>query len=136
MVGDATASESVTLPEGRFMKGGRGSESRLLLFDETRGSGRLSCIGTGRFGPSVAVVNISIDGIGSSGTGELGAEYRLFILILTGFALDSLRDLRNAGVVMRIFAGSADGRIGFGESVLFIFLIDEPGVGSWLSDRP
>jgi hypothetical protein len=127
---EATASVSVTLPELRFMNGGRGIESSegFLL---TGGVGRLPCNGTGRAGPSVAEVIISIDCIGSSGTGELGAEYRLFILILVGIAPDvSFLERRKAGVDIRILAGNTGGLIGLGESVNLIFLTEDLDGGS------
>lgn len=78
---------------------------------------------------------ISIDWMGSSGTGELGAEYRLFILIRVGTApeLDSFLERRKAGVDIRILAGNVGGLIGLGESVNLMFLTDELGVGSSLS---
>jgi hypothetical protein len=80
-------------------------------------------------------VIISIDWMGSSGTGELGAEYRLFILILVGTApeLVSFLDRRKAGVDIRILAGNTGGLIGLGESVNLMFLTDDLGVGSRLS---
>lgn len=53
---------------------------------------------------------MAIDGIGpSAGTGELGAEYRLFILILTGGVSVPRLDFRKAGVDMRMLAGNAAG---------------------------
>jgi len=73
--------------------------------------------------------------MGSSGTGELGAEYRLFILIRVGTApeLDSFLERRKAGVDIRILAGNVGGLIGLGEPVNLMFLTDELGVGSSLS---
>jgi len=80
-------------------------------------------------------VSISIDWIGSSGTGELGAEYRLFILIRVGTVpeLVSFLERRKAGVDIRILAGNVGGLIGLGESVNLMFLTDDLGVGSSLS---
>jgi hypothetical protein len=112
------------------MNGGRGIGRNEWLW-ATAGIGRLPCNGTGRAGPSAVLVIIPIEGIGSSGTGELGAEYRLFILILAGGVPVSFRDRKKAGVDMRIFGGRArGGRIGLGDSDILIFFTDDLGVGS------
>ena len=95
--------------------------------------GKLPCSGTGRAGPSAVLAIIPIDWIGSCGTGELGAEYRLFILILVGIVEVSFLERRKAGVDIRILAGNVGGLIGLGESVNLMFLTDELGVGSSLS---
>lgn len=79
-----------------------------------------------------------MDGTGStSGTGELGAEYRLFMSILIGGVPDpSLLGRKNAGVDMRMLAGSANGGLsGLGDSVRRISCRDALGVGSRLSDH-
>lgn len=95
--------------------------------------GKLPCSGTGRAGPSAVLAIIPIDWIGSSGTGELGAEYRLFILILVGIVEVSFLERRKAGVDMRILAGKAVGLMGLGESVNLIFLTDALEGGSSFS---
>lgn len=77
---------------------------------------------------------MAMDGIGSTdGTGELGAEYRLFILILTGGVSVPFRDLRNAGVDIRMLAGKTGGRWGgLGVSRPCRFLEEDLGVSSRL----
>jgi hypothetical protein len=79
-----------------------------------------------------------MEGIGSSkGTGELGAEYRLFMLILTGgVSVPFLEDFKNDGVDIRRFVGRAVGRCNdFGDSTTFRFLDEFFGVYSRLADH-
>lgn len=80
---------------------------------------------------------MAMDGIGSiEGTGELGAEYRLSILILTGGVSVPFRDLRNAGVDIRMLVDRTGGRWGgFGDSKPCRFLVDDFGVKSRLPDH-